>query len=282
MEQATINKPSYKMTNEQRDTFISILLLDSVINFQGKLPVMMDDDYKILEPLVIRLYSKGYLQIDGANYKATKSGRQALENFMQRYSEYLKVYDVFAKVDLTAGIFAFTKIFDFETDDEWFDYLNQENWEDLRIAVAEFKKLNPLEIVFMSFINEQRFDTEKTGWQFNVVSGLIWDEIEQICNAALCVTEVNQGDDSVMPDIIKQGSKISIDNIKREGEIKKTEAEFQQQKDEQERENEVIEETTTETTFGPETYYRTYDYYEPYYYDPFYISPIWILPILLW
>ncbi|MCP4579785.1 MAG: response regulator [Deltaproteobacteria bacterium] len=51
--------------------------------------------------------------------------------------------------------------------------------------MAEFKKLDPVEIVFMSFLNEDRFGRDETGWQFDLLLGNIWDEILHICNTAI-------------------------------------------------------------------------------------------------
>lgn len=265
----------YKVTPEKADQFVAVLLMDYIINRAGGLPLMMDGNFKTLEPLVIKLAAAGYVKTPekGSNsrfYEATDKGREALGKFMQRYSEYLKLYDVFCAVDLTAGTFAFSKFYDFDTDAQWDAYLNQENWEDLRIAVAEYKKLDPLEIVFMSFLNEDRFNYDNNTWQFDVSSGLIWEQIEQICNAALTVEQVNQGDETVMPDIITQGAKISVDLLKQEEENrKKEEAELATQ---QQQEEETV--TTTET-ITEENYVYPPQYYTPYY-DPCYISPLWL------
>src|ERR1700743_3864345 len=129
----------YSVTPQQSEQFVSILLMDYLINHNGNLPVLMDGNYHTLEPLVVKLVAAGYISAPhdghGTSYIATDKGRDALAKFMQRYSEYLKVFDVFCAVDLSAGTFAFAKFYDFDTDDAWDAYLRQENWEDLRIAV---------------------------------------------------------------------------------------------------------------------------------------------------
>ena len=222
----------------------------------------------------------------GPQFKVTSKGREVLQNFGKRYSEYLKIYDVFCAVDLTEGKFAFTEFFDFDTDEAWKEYLDHDNWEDVRIAVAEFKKLNPVEIVFMSFINENRFDLSRTGWQMDIVAGFIWEKIKKICNSALCVDQINQGDTTVMPDIIKQGAELSINLIKREDEIRKQEEEFQAKLDEENRANQAVEEEVIEETtyysYPVDDYWYGPSYYSPYY-DPFYVSPLWVVPlVILW
>jgi DNA-binding PadR family transcriptional regulator len=260
----------YKVTAEKAEQYVSILLMDYLINRGGELPVLMDGNYRTLEPLVIRLNAAGYARTPaqaetGSSYIPTEKGKDALAKFMQRYSEYLKIFDVFCAVDLTQGTFAFTKFFDFDSDAGWDAYLRQENWEDLRIAVAEYKKVDPLDIVFMSFLNENKFDYEQPTWQFDVSSGLIWEEMEKICNAALTVEQINQGDDAVMPDIISQGAELTVSLIKQEDEINKNNPPDQDATNDQ----------NQAQTITAENYVYPPQYYQPYY-QPSYISPMWL------
>ena len=260
----------YKVTPEKSQQFIAILLMDYLINQSGDLPVLMDGSYRTLEPLVIKLSAAGYVSTPprgehGMSYVATDKGRDALSKFMQRYSEYLKVFDVFSAVDLTEGIFAFAKFFDFDTDAQWQAYLRQDKWEDVRIAVAEYKKVDPLEIVFMSFLNENRFDYSTSTWQFDVSSGLIWEQMEHICNSALSVEQVNQGDDTVMPDIIQQGAELTVTLLQQEEENNKNNPQPAP----------VSTEPQQTETITEETFSNPPQYYEPYY-QPSYISPLWL------
>jgi hypothetical protein len=267
----------YTISEQDKKNYIAILLLDEMINQQRYFPVMLDDDTKPVEPVLIDLNAKGLVKVDNNQYVPTEKGRSALENFMKRYTEYLKVYDIFCAVDLDKGTFAFERFYDFSNDNDWYSYLNQDNWEDVRIAVALFKKLNPVEIVFMSYVNEGRFDLEKNGWGFDLMSGLIWDEIIKICDTALKPEDL--GDEDVITDIIEQGSALMLKLIKKEEELEKEHA--QQQKDD-EGDEEV--ETTTTTYVQPvyaSDYSYGYGYYAPYM-DPFYVSPIWLLPLFLW
>jgi DNA-binding PadR family transcriptional regulator len=264
----------YQITAEKAQQFTSILLMDYIVNRSGELPVLMGGNFATLEPLVIKLNAAGYVKTPsqdekGMNYLPTDKGKEALSKFMQRYSEYLKLYDVFCAADLTAGEFAFAKFFDFDTDAAWDAFLNEERWEDVRIAVAEFKGLDPLEIVFMSFLNEDRFDYTTNTWQFDVSSGMIYDQMAEICNTALSVEQINQGDDTVMPDIITQGAEITMKLLKQEEENKKAEAEYEEA-------NRPVETTTvTENTITEDNYAYPPQYYEPYY-QPSYVSPLWL------
>lgn len=246
-----------------KKNFASIILLDEMINKERVFTTILQSEDKVLEPLLVALLAKGYLSVDGNKYQVTKSGENTFDVFMNRYTEFLKMYDVYSFVDLEKGEFAFSKYFDFDTDQEWDNYKNDNRFEDLRIAVALFKKLNPAEIVFMSFINENAFDTEATGWQIDLVDDAIWNEIEKVCDSAIKPEDL--GNDA-MEDMVGQGAELLINILKEEA-----------KRAQEEKQNinynstDIIEETVVEE----------YTYYEPYY-DPFYVSPFWLVPLFLW
>ncbi|TWJ04400.1 hypothetical protein JN11_00108 [Mucilaginibacter frigoritolerans] len=248
------------LTDDNKKSFKAIILLNEMINGQHHFQTVANGDDSVLEPLFIELMSKGYVQTSGLNYQVTTKGQDVFNTFMKRYTEYLKVYDIFSYVDLEKGEFAFARYFDFESDDAWADFTNDERFDDLRIAVALFKKIDPAEIVFMSFINENRFDTASNGWQMDLVSDNEWSEIEEICKTAIKPEEV--GEDP-MVDMINQGSELMIKLLEEE--------QKQNQNDNNYNNN------GTETIVEEETV----EYYEPYY-DPYYVSPIWLLPLFLW
>jgi hypothetical protein len=247
------------LTDDNKKTFKAIILLNEIINGTHKFQTIDNGDDNVLEPLFIELMSKGYAQTAGINYAVTPKGKEIFDTFMKRYSEYLKVYDVFSFVDLEKGEFAFSRYYDFDSDDAWFEFTGQERFDDLRIAVALFKKLDPAEIVFMSFINEDRFDTTSAGWQMDLLSDNEWNEIEAICNTAIKPEEV--GDDA-MVDMINQGSELMM-------QLMEEDAKRQQEDENYNNGGDTIVET------------ETIEYYEPYY-DPYYVSPVWLLPLFLW
>jgi hypothetical protein len=248
------------LTEDNKKTYKAIILLNELINGTHKFQTVANGDDEILEPLFIELMSKGYVTTQGINYVATDKGEQVFNTFMKRYSEYLKVYDVFSFVDLEKGEFAFSRYFDFDTDEQWASFIDDERFDDLRIAVALFKKIDPTEIVFMSFVNENRFDTQSDGWQMDLVSDNTWTEIDAIIGTAIKPEEVGA---EAMEDMIRQGSDLMMELLKEE--IKQREADEQNNQDN-----------------GEETaVYETVEYYEPYY-DPWYVSPIWYVPLFLW
>lgn len=254
------------ITEDNKKTFRSIIILNEMIYGDRPFQTVDNGDDAILEPLFIDLMSKGYVQTSGLNYQITAKGREVFDTFMKRYTEYLRVYDIYAYVDLEKGEFAFSSYYDFDTDDAWYSFIDNERFDDLRIAVAIFKKLDPAEIVFMSFINENRFDATQPGWQIGLMDDTAWSEIEEICATAIKPEEV--GEDA-MVDMITQGSQLMMDLLKEE-----------QERNQQENNNNAVNNGNT-TTYTETIIEEPIVYYEPYY-DPFYVSPIWFAPLFLW
>ena len=250
------------LTDDNKKTFKAIILINEMVNGTHKFQTVDNDDDSVLEPLFIELMAKGYVQTAGVNYQVSPKGQEVFDTFMKRYTEYLKVYDIFSYVDLEKGEFAFSRYFDFETDEAWADFTNNERFDDLRIAVAMFKKIDPAEIVFMSFINENRFDTASAGWQMDLISDNEWNGIEEICKTAIKPEEV--GDDALV-DMIGQGSELMIKLL--EQEVKQNE-QSNNNNNGGGGTNGIAEEETVA-------------YYQPYY-DPYYVSPVWLLPLFLW
>lgn len=263
----------YKFTSNKKSAFISMVILNEMIQFQTYFPISLTGNDVVLEPYLNILLAKKFVRIDGNQYVPTQLGREEIEKFYVRYYEFIKFFDVFCAVDLEAGEFAFSKINEFE-DDQWNKFLNEKRFIDVRVAVAEFKGIDPLEMVFMSFLNENRFDMTVHGWQYVLTDDRTWDEVEEICNTAVSCEYLKSED--VMENIVRQGSELALKLIK--------EAEEAIEQEGEETEEEVTEVVTTTTT---EEYVDVvdmptygYSYFTPYY-DPFYISPIWLVPVVL-
>ena len=246
------------LTTDTKKTFKAIIILNEMINGDHQFKTVANGDDSVLEPLFIELMSKGYVQTSGMTYQATAKGQEVFDTFMKRYTEYLKVYDIYSYVDLEKGEFAFARYFDFNSDEAWADFANDQRFDDLRIAVALFKKIDPAEIVFMSFINENRFDTTAAGWQIDLMADSNWGEIEDICRTAIKPEEVGA---DAMEDMIRQGSDLMMKLL-----------------EEEQRQNQQNNDYNNNGTIVEE---ETITYYEPYY-DPWYVSPIWMVPLFLW
>ncbi len=263
----------YQLLEKDKFNFISLVLLNEIINFQHYFDVEPKGEDIFIDQYLKHMESKGVLEVKKGQYIPTEKGREELVNLYAKYYEYLKIFDIFCAVDLEKGEFAFSRINDDMDDDQWNAFLAQERFSDVRVAVADFKGLNPIEIVFMSFLNENRFDCSLEKWQYNLTGEAVWKEIEEICNTAVSAEYLKT--DGVLEDVIKQGTEIAMDLIKQAEESLNTPEESE----------EIV--TTTTTTEEVDEYvdivempYYPYSYWDPYY-DPYYISPLWLVPAIL-
>jgi len=256
----------FTLSEEQRKEYASGFLLDMMINKAYRYSVVLEDDDKYLEPLFVYMMSKDYLNLDKKNYYSpTNEGIEKLDNLKNRYEEYLAHFDLFCAVDLERGEFAFEKIFELD-DDEWDAFINQERFVDLRISVAWFKKINPADFVFLSFLKEGQFSVDKSNWQFDLLSGLIWEEIEEIVDTAIQIEELGYTTEenkeitgmAVMEDVIRQGAKLSEQLHAEEEHLRHENGAYPNDYYNDDNESYVI------TTYSS-------------YYDPFFVSPIWFL-----
>lgn len=282
-----MEKQVYTLSDARRVGFASIFVLDKMVRKGRKFAVApTDPDEMALKDVIQTLFNERLIEIQGAYYVPTEEGKERVRRFRRRYEEYLTVYDIYCAVDLATGEFAFERYYDFD-DDGWRLYLQQERWEDLRVAVAIHKKLDPVEIVFMSFVMEGRFDDYADGkWELGVLSGQLWDEILAVVNSNLhpcelgyTTTDPNDPNrtlevtpDDVMHDLLTRGGQIMLELVRRGKEI--------------EAEQQALQPTTTAaTTTTTETVYDydfviadPYVYYTPYL-SPYYVSPVWTAPL---
>ena len=267
----------YVVTPELKAKFICLLLIHEIINFQKYFTVVTTGNDDFIADYLKLMLKDGLIQIKETIYIPTDKGRKYLVNFYDKYCEYLKMFDIYCAVDLEKGEFSFSSANSPMSDEEWDTFINDKRFSDVRIAVAEFKKMDPMEIVFMSFLNEKRFLISDLdyGWQYKITRDDIWNEIADICNTAITLEYLKEND--VIQDIVAQGSKIVIDLLKL---VEDDEKNMASQAGEDADEEVVTTTTTTEEYVDTvEMPYYGYSYYEPYY-NPFYISPIWLVPFL--
>lgn len=282
---------------ELRFSLTGLIILDKIIRKNRIFSAELEGDDIHIEEALDFLAAKNILDIDTENgcYKITAKGKKVYETFLARYKEYLKVYDVFCAVDLAEGTFAFEKLLDYN-DEIFNNYVNSERFTDLRVTVLEFKNrikntVDPIEIVFISFLIEKRFREPKErsevlgtdSWQYRVVYGDVFTEIVNICNNSPHYEELGYEDEdgvfvsgeSVIQDVIEQGIRLM--------------AEIDRERCEMEKSSRKAKSAYTDLDdlkISEETYTTHYDpyYYDPYYYnsyyDPYYVSPIWDLALL--
>ena len=211
-----IDDDPWTVSNEQKLRFAGIFLLEYMINHPRIFQLWLEDEDSDLEPILEWLLTKEWIQIrEAKDYIPTEEGRSVIKRFMERYARFVYFFDVFSGVDLGSGEFAFDRYFEILEPDEWQAYLHDERFEDVRIAIAEHLGIDAVEIVFMSFIREDRFGRDATGWQFDLLLGSVWDEILDVCNSATDVSELGYQDgdrwidgSAVAEDILQQGGKL--------------------------------------------------------------------------
>lgn len=208
----------HTLDDTQKMQFAGIYLLEYMINHPRRFAVLLQNEEEDLEPILEWLLVREYIEIkDDSSYLANDKGRTALTRFMARYADFLNIYDIYCAVDLGSGEFAFASYFDYPDRSTWKKFLAEERWEDLRVAVAKFDDIDPIEIVFMSYLSENRFGRNQIGWQFDLLLGSVWDEILEICNNAVRLDQLGYEDaegrvsgESVMQDIVTQATELLI------------------------------------------------------------------------
>ena len=220
----------YTLDDTQKMQFAGIYLLEYMINHPKRFEVLLRDEEEDLEPILEWLLVREYVEIkNNTSYLAVDKGRTALTRFMARYADFLNVYDIYCAVDLGLGEFAFDSYFEYPDRNSWNNFLAADRWEDLRIAVADFKGIDPIEIVFMSYLSEDRFGRNQVGWQFDLLLGSVWDEILEICNNAVQLQQLGYEDaegavsgETVMRDIVSQATSLLIRLKQNEADLSKT------------------------------------------------------------
>ncbi len=266
----------YELLQRDRDKYISLVLLNEIINFQTYFPIKIADENIYIEHYLKLMLEKQLLTTDKGAYVPTELGRSEIVNLYNKYYEYLKIFDIYCAVDLEEGNFAFEMINVIVEDDKWSDFLSNERFSDVRVAVAEFKGIDPIELVFLSFLNENRFDCGVARWQHRLTGDDVWNEIQEICNTAISKDYLME--DNVLENIVIKGSDLALQLIK------EAEEALQNEEDElnDESEEEVVEETIEEYVEIVEMPVYGSDYFDPYY-DPYYVSPLWLgAAIILW
>ncbi len=300
MATTTAAPPRYTINKEQLQGYAIALILDLMVNGGKQYSVLLEQDASLLEPLFKAMMVQDLVTISGTNYVPTEKGRQVVLGYKQRYREYLDAFDYACAIDLGTGEFAFSRFYDdeFSPDNDpdgrkWQAYLGQPRWQDLRVPMAEFKGINPVDIVFMSFLVEKRLDTSTPHWEFDLLLGATFQQILDICNSNLHVdqlgyTEQETGKlitgEEVMRDVITQGTQLMFklleENQKRQKEYERQLAEYNAQQAQLQQEQAAAQTVETETVVETVEYVvdDPFVYYDPWY-DPYYVSPIWTVPL---
>ncbi len=182
-----MDKPSTFIIHEDsRLQYTGFFVLKEIIEQNVIFSYDLEEDERALDPILSWLHTHDFVELNEHNeYVVTTKGYNHVHSFLARYESFLQEYDIFCGVDLKAKDFALCHYDKFQDAGEWDAFLNEERWEDLRVAVAEYKGFDAIEIIFMGFVHSKRFGRNQEGWHYELLLGKIWDEIQAICNTAV-------------------------------------------------------------------------------------------------
>lgn len=193
--------------------------MDQISRHRYRLHPTFSGDDSLLADHVAEMVKRGFLNdpaVTGQKlFDLTPEGVRAMRRFDRRYIEYLNIMEIFGAVDLETGDFALSSYYKLD-DVEWERFINNDRWDDLRVAVAEHKDLDPFEVVFMGFFHEGRFNPENGRWQREVMESDVWRDLEELVVGAASVEQLSYEDhghtiagEDVLRDVIRRGVKLS-------------------------------------------------------------------------
>lgn len=205
------------LTDEQCHQFAALALLDRVITepraWHAGLVEHPDDH--LLEPVFDRLLREDLVTIGADDhYEATERGHAAYALMLRQQQSYLYHFDIFAGVDLAEGVFA-----DPEADEP-----EDPRWSDLRVAVADYKGIDPHRLVFLSLLADGTF-FEGPSWRFDLALGSsFFQELQEIVDTQIAIGELGYEaedesqvpGDAVIEDVILQGAALNRERLERE------------------------------------------------------------------
>ncbi len=209
--------PRPRLDEALQRQFAGLILMDRVINepehYHAALLEQEDDE--LLEKLFEYLSAEDLVEIaEDDHYRPTERGRQAYQNMLHQQQSYLVHFDIFARVDLADGTFA-------DLDQ---DFLEDSRWNDLRVAVAEYKGVDIYRLIFLAMLAEGKF-FENPDWKFDLALGSsFFKELEEVASSQISVGELGyvaedgarvSGED-VIEDVILQGSSVNKERMERE------------------------------------------------------------------
>lgn len=208
---AAMDHPASRLplTDATSRRFGALVALEWLVQVpEGIHAARLEGEDAFLEPVFAFMRSEALVTLDADDRcRPTPLGRQACQRSLHQQQSYLAHFDVFAGVDLAAGTFA-----DPEADD-----LSEPRWADLRVAVAEYKGVDPYRLVFMSMLAGGAF-FGRPGWQFDILPGSsFFRELETLVRSQLGVHDLDYEDEDgtavagqdVLEDVILQGARLT-------------------------------------------------------------------------
>ena len=175
-----------------------------------------DDDG--LESFLNFMETRGTIIVEKDNYyMVTDKGHEVYQDLVKQLEAYVMHFEIYAYVDLERGIFG----------DPESDLLEGDKWQDLRVAVAEYKGIDPYRVVFLAMLSDKTF-YENPDWKFDLSMGTLFHEMEQIVKEQLHVDDLAYSDsqgpvsgEDVIKDVIQQGTELVAKSKIRQQPIKR-------------------------------------------------------------
>ena len=210
-----MNTERKSLTDSQRQEFSILLLLHRIASSQDKIHFsFLDQNHKTIESNLKALEQQDLVQLDVEQYyQLSEKGQQSYDRLVQQQVSYQAHFEIYAFVDLGAGVFA-----DPET-----DLLEDECWADLRVAVAEHKGIDPYRVVFLAMLSDESFFASQD-WYFDLAMGTLFDELESTAKEQIHIDELSYEDEDgnevmgeeVIADVIEQGSQLAQERRERQ------------------------------------------------------------------
>lgn len=204
---------STSIADTTRMSYAGLFVLRHLVEEDAEYLVELRHDEEMLEPIFAWLLKNGYVAVSERNtYAITTTGRSIVQKAEERFQTFLEDFDIYCAVDLEAGEFAFASYHHFEDNADWQEFLEQDRWDDLRIALAEYANLDIVEIVFMTMVRDHQVGFDEDGWSYDLLLGQIWETIASILDDSIRLQSLGFADgndiisaEQVAEDILVEG-----------------------------------------------------------------------------
>ncbi|MBF0288761.1 MAG: hypothetical protein HQM14_13160 [SAR324 cluster bacterium] len=210
------SEQKFLLDEEKQQQFAGMILLDRMIAGEARVHAsLMDNDDKLLEKYLNVMESKGLIGVGEDNYyMVTEAGKQLYQKLLDQQVSYATHFDIYSHVNLSEGTFA----------DKESDFLEDDCWADLRVAVAIFKGIDPYRMVFLAMLSDESF-FQNPDWKFDMAMGTLFEELEDIVRSQITEDELSYEDEegtvsgySVLEDVIQQGAAINQERYQKQQE----------------------------------------------------------------
>lgn len=164
---------------------------------------LLEQEYQHIESILQTLERQELIAVDEKNkFIPTELGLKKYDHLIEQQKSYHIHFDIYSHVDLQLGCFA----------DKKRDLLEDNRWSDLRVVIAEFKGIDPYQVVFLSLLSEGSF-FHNPDWTFDLALGTFFDDLSSIIQDQLTVLDLEYRDErgeiisgeDVLRDVIAQG-----------------------------------------------------------------------------